>query len=32
VALENLFDQVVQHEVMAAGERRDEAGDVILAL
>ncbi|MBV9169576.1 MAG: hypothetical protein JOZ81_05780 [Chloroflexi bacterium] len=32
LALENLFDQVVQHEVMPAGERRDEAGDVVLVL
>ena len=30
--LEDLLDQVVEHEVVAAGERRDEAGDVFTAL
>ena len=30
--LEDLLDQVVEHEVVAAGERRDEAGDVVAAL
>ncbi len=30
--LEDFFDQVVEHEVVAAGERRDEACDVFAAL
>ena len=30
--LEDLLEQVVEHEMVAAGERRDEAGDVLAAL
>ena len=30
--LEDLFDQIVEHEAVAAGERRDEAGSVCTAL
>ena len=30
--LQNLFNQIVQHEMVAAGERFDEAGGILMSL